>query len=387
MIEATACLAAALLIGFGGRRLTVALRPGADPAHRYLCAFALLMGASLLVLDPATLTELGRAVPEVAAVLAGDALKTAALSSLLLFAVSLSLEAGSRRRRATRRLAGSALGVQLASAALLFAAHPSARRGVLLAGGLASRLLLGAYDALFTGYAVWCLIVLGRILVSHLRGAAPGPLRVGLRLALAAVAAGTLWTAWSLDDIAGTLLTGSQDGGEDALSNVLGMVCVTLAVAAATVTLWSARLVAPLRRLRAYRAYRALEPLWSALHAEFPEIALTLSGPGRRIPLWDAEFALYRRIIEIRDAQLALRPYLSPAHADPESLAGPAHAADEAAALAAALANYRQGLRPTDTPDAAPGLQPVPGTVEAEASWLVLVARAFPSSGAAVRAD
>jgi hypothetical protein len=208
----------------------------------------------------------------------------------------------------------------------------------------------------------------------------------------------------------------------------------TLVVAAATVTLWGARLVAPCRWLRAYRRYRALEPLWSALHAELPEIALTVPGPGRRIPLWQAEFALYRRIIEIRDAQLALRPYVEPAGAarpcggggpspaepvseesargEPAS-AGPmsadsvsadpppaepasggsasgartrstAQAAEEAAALAAALANYRQGRRRTGEPDAvlALALRPMPGTVEAEASWLVQVARAFPQSGA-----
>lgn len=394
MIEAL--LAAGILIGFGGRRLTVALKAGADPAHRYLSGFALLMGSSLVVLDPSNLTELGKAVPEVAAVLFGDALKTAAVSSMLLFSISLSPEPAGRIRRAMSRTVVVAIAVQLVSAALLSAARPGVRRGTLLAGSTSGRLLLSAYDALFTGYAVWCLIVLGRILVSHLRVAAPGVARAGLRLAVAAVAAATLWTAWSLDDISGILTRGTQDGGEDTLSNALGLVCVTLAVAAATVPLWRAPLVAPLRWLRAYRSYRALEPLWSALHSELPEIALTLSGPDRRIPLRHAEFALYRRIIEIRDGQLALRPYADPGPFGPVPATGgrpgsPAQAVHEAAVLTAALANYRRGRRHTGETDAALGLRPTAGTVEAEASWLVQVARAFAVSGspaprAAVRA-
>lgn len=142
---------------------------------------------------------------------------------------------------------------------------------------------------------LWRPAVLGQVLVRHLRSAGRGLLLIGLLLALAAVVVGILWTLWSLDDIVDVLARGTQDGGEDTLSNALGIVCVALAVAAATVTLWSIRLAAPLRWLRAYRSYRNLEPLWSAPHAQLPEIALPLADQNGSLPLWEAEFALYRR--------------------------------------------------------------------------------------------
>ncbi|WBO68679.1 MAB_1171c family putative transporter [Streptomyces camelliae] len=373
MVEATALLAAALLLGFGARRIMTALYAGADPVHGYLCGFAFCMGASLVVLAPANLTRLAHLVPQTAAVLAGDALKTASLSFLMLFALSLSSEPENPGRNRVRRHLVTAWAVQLTSAALLLAARPGWSGGAAVLHDTAGRLLMAGYDALFTGYALWCLAVLGRVLVRHLRSAGRGLPRIGLRLALAAVAAGTLWTLWSLDDIVAVLTRGTQDGGEDTLSNVLGMICVALAVAAATVTLWSTRLAAPLRWLRAYRSYRDLEPLWAALHAQFPEIALPLAEPGGRLPLWQAEFALYRRIIEIRDGQLALRPYADPA----AGTWAPTDAQREAEVLATALDNHRHGRRRTADAEAVPGLSPVPGTVEAEAAWLTQVARAF----------
>jgi hypothetical protein len=374
VVEATALLAATILLGFGARRIVTAPKAGVDPAHGQLCGFALCMGASLVVLAPANLTALAPLVTQTAAVLVGDALKTASLSFLLLFALSLSSEPGTPARHRVRRHRVVAWAVQLASAAILLTAHPAWNNGTAVLHASAGRLLMAGDDALFTGYALYCLAVLGHVLVRHLRSAGRGLLRVGLLLALAAVVVGILWTLWSLDDMVGVLAQGTQDGGEDTLSNALGTICVSLAVAAATVTLWSTTLAAPLRWLRAYRSHRDLEPLWSALHAQLPEIALPLADQSGRLPLWQAEFALYRRIIEIRDAQLALRPYAAPAAA---AIGAPNDAEREAEALAAALENHRHGRRRTPAPGATSGLSPVPGTVEAEAAWLGQVTRAF----------
>ncbi|MDN5914172.1 MAG: hypothetical protein L0I76_03525 [Pseudonocardia sp.] len=60
-------------------------------------------------------------------------------------------------------------------------------------------------------------------------------------------------------------------------------------------------------RIRAQRrTARTLEPLWRALHAEFPELSLELRspGPGR---------ALYRRVVEIRDGLVLLGPHFDSA--------------------------------------------------------------------------
>lgn len=384
MVEATAFLAAAILLGFGTRRVASALQVGADPAHRYLSGFALCMGASLITLDPANLVRLGHLMPGPAAVLLGDALKTASLTFVQCFAVSLAPESASQGARTTAQVLRVAYVVQLASAALMVLAHPLARNGSLILHGVQARIMLGGYDALFTGYALWCVFGLGAVLVFHLRQAGPGLLRFCLRLAVAAVAAGMMWTAWSLDDIRAALVTGTQDGGEDGLSNLLGMLCVLPAVAGATAPLWSSRLAPPLRWWRAYRRHRALEPLWSALHAQFPEIALAPHVRWHGFLPWHAEFALYRRIIEIRDGQLALRPYLEPVPeakvAEPSIATAqclPAAAEHEAAALAAALANHRLGRRRVTERDNGPALRQVPATVDGEAVWLVHVARAL----------
>ncbi|RLU79930.1 hypothetical protein CTZ27_35865 [Streptomyces griseocarneus] len=57
------------------------------------------------------------------------------------------------------------------------------------------------------------------------------------------------------------------------------------------------------------RQYRALEPLWRAASAAEPSIVLV--EPGRNSA--NVSFDLYRRAVEIRDAQIELRPYLAPA--------------------------------------------------------------------------
>jgi hypothetical protein len=54
-----------------------------------------------------------------------------------------------------------------------------------------------------------------------------------------------------------------------------------------------------------WSAYWRLYPLWHLLCRAVPEIELPLD-PAMR---WDIRYRLHRRIIEIRDAQLILRPY------------------------------------------------------------------------------
>ncbi|RJQ67601.1 hypothetical protein D5S17_33460 [Pseudonocardiaceae bacterium YIM PH 21723] len=85
------------------------------------------------------------------------------------------------------------------------------------------------------------------------------------------------------------------------------------------------------------RAYLALEPLWTALHREFPEDALD------RVPAGGLSFGgvhrrYYRRVIECRDGLVRVSPYLAQVQGtgDGESLADQltaalrAHAADAA---------------------------------------------------------
>jgi hypothetical protein len=87
------------------------------------------------------------------------------------------------------------------------------------------------------------------------------------------------------------------------------------------------------RWLALNRQYRLLGPLWRALRAEFPGIALDPSP--RRLPFTAPDGVLYRRMIEIWDGLLCLRPYVD--------------GAVDAAAVARALKRRRDGERAPDS--------------------------------------
>ncbi|MEU3776936.1 MAB_1171c family putative transporter [Streptomyces sp. NPDC032472] len=161
----------------------------------------------------------------------------------------------------------------------------------------------------------------------------------------------------------------------------VGLATLILVICGMTLTAWGDRITAPLRRLRSHRDLRRTAPLWAALYAVRPEIALEppvgLSG--------DPEFALYRRVIEIRDGQLALPVHLHPrvpewaadacraARLDERRTAATIEAAVLTAALEAAAAGRRYPYPAT------PGHAPpaTPPDLHTESSRLTLVADAF----------
>jgi hypothetical protein len=109
-------------------------------------------------------------------------------------------------------------------------------------------------------------------------------------------------------------------------------------------------------------SYRALEPLWTALHEAFPAIALH-DEPAGRAEVGDLNYRLYRRMVEIWDGLLALRPYrTTPAAPTPEA---------EADEIQAALQRRRAGAEPSDGPD---GSAP---DRDDELAWLVATSRSF----------
>ncbi|MDI5969734.1 hypothetical protein POF50_010345 [Streptomyces sp. SL13] len=383
MGDAVACTAVMLLAVFGVTRL-IRFRGGADPAQRYVGGFSLCLAASLLLLAPGVLTAADRLTGRpVLLVLVGDTLTLAASNLIVLLAVSLPAPPARPTRHAL-----TAVAVQLLSIALFAAADPGMRDASLTVAG-AGRQLLAAHDALFAGYGLYGLALLARELNRGARSAPPGPLRTGLRITTCAAFTGMLWAGWTADDVVNVLSSGVQFGGDDVISNTLAAVTALLTVSGTTVMRWSGPLGAPARWLRAYRRHRALEPLWAALHAVMPEIALAPADPGAfGCGVRGAEFALYRRIIEIRDGALALRPWSDPRVADWAAADGAAvadAAVLEAAGIAAALehrAAGRAGPGSGRGPAAPYASCPMPGTVDAEALWLLRVTAAFTGSPA-----
>ncbi|NUR26576.1 MAG: hypothetical protein HOV83_12145, partial [Catenulispora sp.] len=275
--------------------------------------------------------------------------------------------------------------------ALLLAARPRLTPDGELTAAPSGRWLLALRVALFAGYALWALTGLFVALLPQAGLASTRALRWGVHLILAAIAVGALWTLWSYDDIADMLRDGTQDGSEDLISNSLGALCAALVVTGALLGRSGATLSATARWLRLCRCYRMLGPLWSALRSAMPYIAFPQAARPRLRGRLRLEFVLYRRMIEIHDGRLVLRPYHHPAVpswvaaalavADEPVDAAMAEALLEAATIATALENMRLGRRFADSAEAPPGDAGLVLTdVDSEVQWLSRVAWAFSRS-------
>ncbi|MFB7667373.1 MAB_1171c family putative transporter [Kitasatospora sp. NPDC056138] len=351
-----------------------------DPAVRHGRAFAFCLAVAMALLAPSTLAELHRLRPDLDwPMLAGDEMRGAAVYCLTRFAFALRPPgSGARPARIHRRASAvAALGAVLLFAAADVRVHGGA---VVVAGP--GRPAMAGYNLLATVYTTGSMAVFVVLMGRRSRDCAQPLLRLGLRLIVLSGLVGVLWCAWGLDDVSDVLTAGSQSEGEDTLSAVLGIATTAPAVAGATVSLWGGGLVALGQRLYSYRCHRRLEPLWSALHEALPEIALDPAGRGPLGLPHGARFALYRRVIEIHDARLALRPYRHPDAAawarelDPDCRPETV----EAAAIAAAVELVRAGRRLAAWTAAGAGAPAAGATAASETDWLVRVARAYRSA-------
>ncbi|MGV9264869.1 MAB_1171c family putative transporter [Kitasatospora sp. NPDC003701] len=357
-----------------------------DPALHYGYACGALIGAGMAVSAPATAPALAAVVPDPSHLtLVADQLKVAASGALAMMAYSTWPAATARR--AVRWQTVLTAATVVSSIAAFVAAAP-VREGSAIGVSGAGRPILAAYVALFAVHTAWCLAVFGFLIGRCARCLPPGVLRLGLRLMALSALAGLLWTADNLHDLANILAAGRENGAESRVSAVAGAVCVTLGFAGATASAWADWA----GRVRAWHDHRRLGPLWSAMRAALPEIELVTSerlfGGGRGRGRADVRFALYRRIIEIRDGQLTLRPHLHPAvPLWVGEFSGPAGAEElaavvEAAAIAAALEAARAGYRFPVGPGGGCVPHPVAADVHEEAAWLVKVAAAYTGSPA-----
>jgi hypothetical protein len=131
-----------------------------------------------------------------------------------------------------------------------------------------------------------------------------------------------------------------------------------------------------------WSAYWRLYPLWDALRQAIPEIELP-PEPGTR---WNIPYRLHRRVIEIRDAQLVLKPYSRSEVADKAAAAAksagmaPAAVAAvvEAAVIVDSLQSHFRGSRPRPENIPPEQVSVAPGNdIRAEVARLVLVSQAI----------
>lgn len=346
MSDLAAYLGATVLVALAAWAFAIERHSARHPIRWVGLAFILCEGLSLALLAPGTVALSHTGVDGLSVIALGDTVRTAALSFLMLLACLLNPRPA--RRRSPVGQAALAVTLQIVMVLLFVAAQPALNRDGTLVASPGGRWPLALRAALFAAYAVWALIELFIALLPHGKAAATGPLRWGVRLILTAVCVGVVWSLWSYDDIVQVLRFGTLDGSEDTVSNSLGAVCATLVVAGSLVGKASRMFEAAARWVRLCRCYVVLGPLWSALHKAMPQIALSEGGrpllAGRPTGI---EFALYRRVIEIHDGRLVLRPYHHPEVA--EWLAGQSVSLDaalvEAVTIAAALENMRHGRR------------------------------------------
>ncbi|WP_369382378.1 MAB_1171c family putative transporter [Streptomyces sp. cg36] len=364
MRDVLQCLGGVALCVFGLYRWSTVRGADQAAAQRYVHRSVFCLGIALVVLAPAT----ARTVEHTVALpglpmLTSDLLRMVAVSCLGLLAA-----------RSVPRQAVTTAAILLFLVVLFFAADLQHASGELYVDG-ARRPVLAAYDTVLTLFPAWHLSALVRVTLRRARRAAPGVRRIGLQLFCGGVAVGVVWTAWGLDDIRLALLTGHQSDGDDAVSTALGLVCATLVIAGGSTSAWT-----PLRHWWwSYRTYRALAPLWSALHRAFPETALLTHRRGlRRCTPRALRFALYRRVIEIHDGLLLLRPRMGPGGPP-----GQPSAQAWAAAVWAALDEPGPG-GPAPAGDRARRALPPEGDgsggevgTDAEASQLAALSRAF----------
>jgi uncharacterized protein DUF6545 len=144
-------------------------------------------------------------------------------------------------------------------------------------------------------------------------------LRGGLRLISVGAAVGLGYVGYHL-----AVLASSQFGwpprhllgDQQLIIQALTIASQLLLVVGLTMPAWGPKLGVPrvLRWVEHYRDLRRLYPLWRELCEALPDVALAPpTGVWRdRFRLRGVEFWLHRRIAEIRDAQLRLRPWRDP---------------------------------------------------------------------------
>ncbi|MET8845629.1 MAB_1171c family putative transporter [Amycolatopsis sp. NPDC004625] len=366
------------LAGFAGFGYKLIEARGSQPPRTmwFLAGFGICIATGIVVLTPAMSALAGPGpVAEWVLSLAGDELKLGAIGFAVAF--TQSVWRGEGARLTPHALFTAATMVLLA---VCFALSEPRRVGddtVFSGAGLPFAL---ADKALFLLYSLISLGLLFAVFARSAWHAEPGPLRAGLWLLVVGVGSAFAWTFWDVDDVRHLAQAARIGAREDVLSSILAAVTVVSVAAGATLSAWSPAVSSVLGRVHAYRAYRRIEPLWTALRTAVPGIAL---DPGRELA-GGAEFALYRRVIEIRDGHLALRAHFDPdlpARAEAAARRAGVREAEvaatvEAVTLAAAIEAGRAGRRYDREPDHEPEPDAA-ADVAAEAAWLVRVSRAW----------
>ncbi|MER7012823.1 MAB_1171c family putative transporter [Saccharopolyspora sp. NPDC000359] len=351
-------------------------RPSPTPSVCYLCGAIGSVGlsAALVATDSLTWVAAWEPVPNSGRLAANLLAILAAVCVHGLLAHLVHEPAGARRVMRIQFLvaavAAATMAVLLMSAGIPF--DPD------FLAAFADRPAVAAYLVVFSLYIGSATLAFGWFLRSYISQTRRRWLRAGLRTIQAGCVASAAWAASKIA-AAAVSVAGNQPGVLDPIGGACAAACVALVALGATMPVWGPRVVLPFAWLRAKHQLRQLSPLWSRLADEIPQITLPTAMVAP-----NTQFALYRRVVEIRDAQLVLRPYVHPeVSAWARRAAGEAglderaaHQTVEAACLVTALDAHTAGHRHQPEPDesSAP-YRGVASDTRTEASWLIEVGR------------
>jgi hypothetical protein len=301
-------LAAIIAVAAGSYIAARAARSPRSAIRRYLAAALITIGVATAVTTPETL-ELTLPLDVLPNLVrfTGNLLAMGASFCVLamLTHASARLEAV---HRYIRREAIALAAAGIAMIALLLAA--GTRSTLQFAATYALNPFAAAYEVLFLISMCWGMASFLWLVRRYVRGDDNPRMRLVLRVNTAAAGVGLLWAAWKIANLIALRAGLHPQIDQAAISELLAALLVSLIGIGCTLPAWSAWLARRAVRVRARRAFTGLAPLWKTLTAAVPDVAL---GTGTHT---DVEYALYRRVIEIRDAQMALRPLAQPDIAD-----------------------------------------------------------------------
>jgi len=290
-------------------------------------------------------------------------------------------------RRANRRLV--VLVVGLLTMVVLFSLVPAQKQTLEYVKAYGRLSLVTYYYLIYLALLGLAAGDIARLCWRYGRLAQRDVLRVGLQLVAISAVIAILYVLYKGTNVTGNRLHARLPlGDETVISRTLLVVGTVLVTAGTSVSRWGPRL--QVERLyvwlRHFRSYRRLSPLWRDLQRATPEIALYPPASSRAdaIAVRDLHFRLHRRVIEISDGLLSVRPFLDAdiAAQARQAALGAGVSGDElmavveAAVVSAGIAAKSSG-RPTAAIPAPPHLN---GDPSGEVAWLERVAGAYAHS-------
>jgi hypothetical protein len=358
------------------------LRRRPSPALRALCVALAGAAVSMTAQQVAAPVDVHTGIPNLGRVLS-NAAALVAICGAQNFTVYVA-RGPQARLRVARRYA--ALLICLATIALLFAVTPPDPDTSAASSHHFHKIYNSPYVWVYLGYLGFGLADMARHAWRYAGMTSRPFLRAAVRLSGIGGVLGILYAL-----LRGVFLAADEAGHglptwEADTAGPLYLLTTTLMLFSATLPAWGPRLTAARQWWTNRRQLRDLRPLWAALHEAYPHIGLMRPATplAEMLDPRDMALRLYRRVIEIRDGLLALRPHLPPGAAPAtDTVARPTaaggtdrNAAAEASRIAAALAARASGTAPAES-DAPPTDGDQPGDLSGEIAWLTAVSLAF----------